>query len=157
MKTLFLSVSLLFLIDGYSQKQENDYKLLIDSALTLKVNEFIKVQKGDNAIDINQSNYYLIDENNFPYKYNRTFERIKFKSIDLSHPKNKQLLRKGIRVWKIIPTLKSNNLKVDIIEFMVTYRENTYKFLNGGGAEIEFEYSCESNKWVLIKFSNKGL
>lgn len=46
---------------------------------------------------------------------------------------------------------KENELKINIIDFKVTYKNRRYEFVNGDGSTIVFQYSCEKEKWKLIK------
>ena len=158
MRWKIFAVLFLFFFKGYSQKRENEYKAMIDSAVSIKSREFIKSYKSSpNSDALDKEDLYLIDENDLPYKYSGISTGLRFKTINVLDPKNKSVLNKGIRAWKIIPVLQGSSLKITIINFFITYKSGGYQYANGGGAETIFEYLCSENKWVLAKSKNQGL
>lgn len=163
---------ILFSINVFSQnKNENDYKKLIDSALVIKASDFSKfyhqqLKKDEKSDNWNKyltnlkntiNNIYVIDENSSSVKLQNVKISIPLKTIDIDHHKNRRLLKKGINVWKVIPILHGNQLEIVIIEFKVIYKNKGYEFANGGGSTIVFQYSCEKEKWNLIKEEHKGI
>jgi hypothetical protein len=151
-------VFFLFFLKGYSQKRENEYKIMLDSAVSIKSRAFVKSDKSSpNSEAYDKEDLYLIDENDLPYKYSGILTGLQFKAISVLDPKNKSVLNKGIRAWKIIPVLQGSSLKISIINFFITYRSGGYQYANGGGSETIFEYLCSENKWVLAKSKNQGL
>lgn len=147
-----------FHIKGYAQSQENEYKKMIDSAISIKSIDFFKSYKRlPVSSNPGKESLYLIDENDLPYKYAGVETGLSLKAINIFDTKNKKYLEKGIHAWKIIPVLKGSTLKISIVDFFITYRNADYKYVNGGGAEIIFEYLCNENKWVLVKSKNQGL
>jgi hypothetical protein len=158
MRWLILIMFLFVLNYGYAQEKENEYKRMIDSAVSLKSREFLKSYEGrPQGSEPTEGNLYLIDENNLPYKYGGSLTGLRLKTINIFEAKNKNALKKGVHAWKIIPTLISNRLKISIIDFFITYKNGNYNYANGGGSETIFEYVCNENKWVLIKSKNQGL
>jgi hypothetical protein len=157
MRSHLMILFLFLFIKGYSQSQEDEYRKMIDSAINLKVQDYFKVPGNLSTGGADKKSLYLIDENNFPYKYTSMPMSITFKTIDMSYAGNRNVLKHGIHAWKIIPFLKSNKMTVRIIDFLITYKNNSYNFANGGGSEIVFEYLCNENKWVLVKTKNQGL
>lgn len=149
----------------YSQK--NDYKALVDSAISIKAN----YEYDDYTILLSKShkNYsdstnikakkeyfesiYLIDENNNPYFFDNTNSKIKFKTISIYDKKNRRILKKGefgIKAWKIIPILQGNELIIKIPDYNIKY-ENNLKFTTSpdGFFQITFRYVCSENKWKI--------
>lgn len=157
MKRRLLIIFLFLLIKGYSQKQENEYNKLIDSAISIQVHQLFKLSNSSTVSASNKKALYLIDENDFPYQYKGVPTAIEFKTIDLSRIENRGILKNGIHVWKIIPMLKSNKIVVRIIDFLITYKRSNYNYANGGGSETVFEYLCGENRWELVKTKYQGL
>lgn len=161
-------------ISAFSQRNNEDtHKKLIDSALALRasnvyyyyyyynkdLNKNIKTENWTrhlNNLKYIINNTYVIDENLYPVKLDAVKSTIPLKTIDIKNPKNKKLLKKGIDVWKIIPILYGNQLKIVIIDFKVSYKNKLYNFDNGGGSNIIFEYSCNDKKWKLISEEHTG-
>lgn len=113
-------VLFLFSIRGYSQERANEYKAIIDSAISIKSRELLKSYKSSSQSGmLEKEDLYLIDENDLPYKYSGISTGLRFKAINILDPKNKGVLRKGIRAWKIIPVLQGGKLKINIINFLV--------------------------------------
>ena len=172
MKNVLLIILLCVGVNLYSQNNNDEYRKLIDSSIAIKSMETYKGFKEDlektNDTDnwkqyINNykhsiENIYLIDNNNHPYFITLYKSNdIKFKQIDIYHPKNKKLIKKGIDAWKIIPTLDGNRLKIVIVDFKITYNKNNYQFSNGGGSTFVYEYSCENRIWKLISSKHSGI
>lgn len=169
MKNIFLVIFLITSINLFSQNKVDDYKRLIDSTIVIKsietynnfqseLNKNIKTDNWKYYIDNYKhsiENMYLLDSNNHSYQMGlRKNINVKFKEIDIYNKKNSKLLKKGIDVWKIIPSLENNKLEVTIINFKVTLHKDEYQFVNGGGTTIVFEYLCNEKKWTLV--SNKS-
>jgi len=143
---------------GYAQEKENEYKMMIDSAVSLKSKELLISYEGKpQGSEPTRGNLYLINENNMPYKYGGSVTALRLETINIFEAKNKNALKKGIHAWKIMPTLISNRLKISIIDFFITQKNGNYNYANGGGSETVFEYVCNENKWVLIKSKSQGL
>ncbi len=148
-----LFIVFLFLLSkGYAQKQENEYKKMIDSAISIMCQKVLKPTENQGAKDL-----YLIDENNLDYNYTGMFAQLGFKRINVLDSRNISVLKKGIHAWQIFPVLHDHILKITIIEFFITYKSRNYNFGNGGGSETIFEYSCSENKWLLVKSDYRGL
>lgn len=171
MKRIFL-IGLLLSFKLYSQEKSNEYKKMVDSAITIKSNQVLKEFKHELSKNVNTENWryymenykrrientYLIDENHHPYIIQSSNKLgIKFKQMDIYDSKNKKELKKGISAWKIVSNLNENKLKIDIIEFSVNYANKKYRFANGGGSTFIYEYSCEEKKWILISNKTNGL
>lgn len=141
MKYIIILVFSFVRIVSYSQNKDDHYKILIDSAITLQIKALDDLKEGS---------VYLIDQNNQSYfLLNENYQK-KFKTISLHEKKNRKLLKKGIDAWKIIPILYNNRLEVSIVYFKITYNKLNYKFANGGGAKVVFEYSCKNDRWELL-------
>ena len=172
MKKLNIFLVLLFVINVYSQeKTTNDYKTLIDSSIVIKADDFHKFYNEQFVKDIHTENwkYYLeklkkninslyitsLDGSSIDLSSIKT--QIPLKTLNVYDQKNKRLLKKGISIWKVIPVLKGNVLTVTILDAKLTYKNNKYNFINGGGSTIIFQYSSEEKKWVLIKEEHTGI
>jgi len=152
-------------------KKKDDLKKLIDSALVIKANDLyrfynkeLKKDRKDhnwniyiNNLENTINNTYVIDQNSSSIKLENVKTSIPLKTIDIEDKKNTRLLKKGINVWKIIPSLKGNTLTIDIIDATVYYKNKEFIFGNSGGSTIVFQYSCEEEKWKLIKEEHKGI
>lgn len=165
-------ILIFFSINIFSQnKKENDYKKLIDSALVIKANDLYRFyhqqlnidEKSDNwNVYINNlknriNNTYVIDENSSSVKLKNVKGNIHLKTLDIEDPKKRKLLKKGINVWKVIPTLRGNILTISILDATLYYKNKEFIFGNGGGSTIVFKYSCEKAKWELIEEEHKGI
>lgn len=173
MKNILLIPILLISINIYSQEKSNDYKKMIDSAITIKATQLLKhynleLTKSNNTTNwkhyINNykeqiENIFIIDENHNPYMFlsSKELVGIKFKQLNIYDSKNKKRLKKGIDAWKIVCNLENNKMKIYIIDFTITYSNKIYEFSNGGGITFIFEYSCEEKKWVIISTKNNTL
>ena len=145
MKKIILIVPvILFYISSYCQTENNDYKMMIDSAVLMQKIAY-------------KPNLYLIDEKHQAYTLSSDTFRDKFKTISLYEKQNRKQLKRGISAWKIIPVLIGNKLTIYIIDFIIIYKKNNYTFSNGGGATVMFEYSCDKNKWLLRESKWSGL
>ncbi len=145
-------VFLFLLSKGYGQKQENEYKKMIDSAISITCQKLLKPTENLGIKDL-----YLIDEKDLYYNYTGMFAGLGFKRMNVLDSRNVSVVKKGIHAWKIFPVLQGRILKVTIINFLITYKSRNYNFSNGGGSETVFEYSCNEGKWVLVKSEYQGL
>lgn len=154
MKKIIILFFISFWMCTFSQlKKENAYKRLVDSAIVIKSkNLYYHYKDLNNKIN----NIYVLDENSSPVKLENVKTSIPLQTIDIRDLKNRKLLKKGINVWKIIPLLYENQLKITIIDFKVRYKNKIYYYDNGGGSIIIFEYSCEEEKWKLINEEHTG-
>lgn len=143
MKKIILIVLVFTYASSYGQTKD-DCKVMIDSAIAMQKVVYLP-------------NIYLIDEKDQPYLLSAEELRKKFKYISLYETQNKKLLKQGINAWKIIPSLNGNRFTVNILDFLITYSKNNYAFKNGGGATVIFEYSCDSNKWILLENKWSGI
>ena len=151
MKYSFLLIFMFSLLNGYSQKHENEYTKMIDTALG------IMLQKKIDSKDVsNNRELYLLDENDRSYPYlHKSLKNVK--SIDLTMARNDRRLKHGINAWKIIPVLKGGRITITIIDFRITYKSNQFNYANGGGSEFVFQFSCEKNEWMLVASKTDGL
>lgn len=172
MKKIITYFFILLFSNIFSQNKKNDdFEKLIDSSLVIKSNnlnrfynkELKQKEKTENwNIYINNlkksiNNTYVIDENQLPVKLENLKTSIPLKTLDIENRKNRKLLRKGISIWKIIPNLKGNILKISILDASLYYKNKSYEFSYGGGSTIVFQYSCEEEKWKLIKEEHRGI
>ncbi len=94
MKKGLLVIFIFSFLNGYSQKRENEYNKMIDTALSFMVQEMIDPK------DISKSReLYLLDENDRPYPYLHA-SLLEVKPIDLASTRMDRRLKKGIRAWK---------------------------------------------------------
>lgn len=157
MKMRLVIILLFFFLNGYTQKRDDDYKKMIDSAISIKAIQLFELAPKTINGSISKTSLYLINEDDLPYKYSSTFENIIFRYIDVYKTKNKKILKKGIFAWKILTSLKNDTFIVTIIDFTITYKKRNYKYANGGGAKTTFQYSCQENKWILRESTSSGI
>ncbi|MCA6068271.1 hypothetical protein JI747_013835 [Chryseobacterium sp. RG1] len=172
MRKIIICFFVLIFGNIYSQnKKKDDLKKLIDSAIVIKANdlyrfynkELKKNRQDDNwNIYINNlentiNNTYVIDHNSSSVKLENIKVAIPLKTIDIEDHKNRKLLKKGINIWKIIPNLNGSVLTINILDASLHLKNKKYEFSYGGGSTIIFQYSCEEEKWKLIKEEHKGI
>jgi hypothetical protein len=134
---------------SFGQSGIDDYKKMVDSAII--------IQTTLPVFSSGKGNVYLIDQSNEPYILLSDKDQLKFKTISIYSKENRSIIKKGIKAWKVVPMLNKNKLTVHIVDFAITYKNKKYNFSNGGGAEVIFEYSCDQDKWVLVKSSWSGI
>lgn len=152
MKCLLILFFSIYLSKGHSQ--QNDYKRLIDSAISLKIKYIIEFSTNIEQRNTLLNDIYLMDNNESPYIYSSTNYGIQFKTIDIKSSKSKKILKKGIKAWKVFPILKDNKFTIKVIYFRVFYKNNSCYFVHNGGTQVVFLYSCEEKKWVQSEFKN---
>lgn len=146
MQRLYIILTLLSFSIIYCQNNEkDDYKRLIDSAIVLK------------HLKNNLGKYYIINSDNAPYLLSNSLKSKGLETISIYDKKNKRIFNKGINVWKVLPSLEGNTLKIVIIDFLVTYSRGAYQFSNGGGSTFIYEYSCRSKNWEMISEKHSGI
>ncbi|SHG41030.1 hypothetical protein [Chryseobacterium vrystaatense] len=149
MKKILILSFLSFAIISYGQVKGDDYKRLLDSAITIKYS----MHKNN----IKSKKYYLINADNSKYLITHPLMDKTFETINVYDKKNKSLVKNGINVWKIIPELDKNQLVIKIIDINIYYRNRNYQFINSGGTTIVFEYSCEEKRWRLLMKENSNM
>ena len=150
MKALIVFLTV-FLISASSKAQstDDDFRKMVDSAIV------IQITRQDRTIY--QPSIYLIDAKDEPYILKSPVHQKKFDYLNVYDKKNRTIIKKGIRAWKVIPVLNNNKLVINIIDFRITYNKNNYAFANGGGATVIFEYSCNDGKWKFVKTQWSGI
>lgn len=128
-----------------SQITNDDYKKMIDSAISLK-NENSTVSK-----------HYILNSENQPYTLSDDLKSKGLETINIYDKKNRKIITNGINVWKIISILNSNIFEIRIIDFTVKQHKDNYQFSNGGGSTFIYEYSCENKIWKLISTKHSGI
>ncbi len=165
---LFLGVN----INLFCQNSTDNYKMMIDSSIIIKLNKSFEHYNQELKKDIKTDNWkkyiseysnrlkniYLIDESYNPFYLNREKQNLYcFKSINPYEKKNRKLLKKGINTWKVSSNLNNNKLIIRIIEFFITFENGQYNFANGGGSTTIFEYNCDKMRWELISYIDRGI
>ncbi len=151
-KIVFTILVLACTLTVYAQKNTDESKIMIDSAINIKYVKYKEATKNQN-IDYFE-NLYLINEQNQPLNYLASASR--FKSISIYDDRNRKILAKGIQAWKVFTTINKNKFVVTIIDFNITYKNHNYNFGNGGGSQIVFEYDCQNDNWKLVSSQTKG-
>lgn len=150
----FITIILVCVLTVHAQQNKDDYKTMVDSAITMKYTQLLetsKKQKNEYYLE----NLYLLNEQDQPLSY--VSSSSKFKFINVYDDRNRKVLSKGIYAWKVFTALNKNKFVVTIIDFYITYKKRNYDFSNGGGARTVFEYSCDEDKWKLITSENRGI
>jgi uncharacterized protein YnzC (UPF0291/DUF896 family) len=172
MKKIIYILLLSFTSLMYSQdKNKNDYKILVDSAIVIYGNNYYKFYELEQTKKLNTDsnwkyyleefkkrleNIYLIDENGNPLYINNNYSKIKFKQMFVFDKKNRNITRKeefGIKTWKVIPKLEENRLNIKIVDCNLNYKDNEYFYkldFESPYTIITFEYSCSEKKWIRL-------
>ncbi len=137
------------------EKKLNEYKKLVDSAISIAANNYM-MQLSENSSKENNI-IYVVDENSKPIDLDNVKSKLLLKTIDVNNKKNRKLLKKGLRILKILPFLQGNTITITIIDFLVNYKNKEYRYFNGGGSSVLFEYSCKEEKWILTKVEHIGI
>lgn len=157
MKSFFIIASILVCsFKLYAQHEKDDLRKMVDSTINMKYVQVIATDKRGN-IGSYFDNLYLINEQNQPLDYVPVYNNLKLKQINIYNKENRKVLKKGINAWKVLTVLNRNMLEVKIIDFHITYKNNSYHFSNGGGTIAIFEFSCDEGKWKLSSFRNRGI
>jgi hypothetical protein len=154
MKRIFFGMILLICcLTLRAQQAKDEFKTMVDSAISIKYSHLIETSKSmdDNYIN----NLYLMDEQNQPLNY--LYKPKKFKFIEVFNSRNTKIITKGIYAWKVFTNLKGNEFVINIVDFYITYKKHNYNFSNGGVSKTIFRYSCDENKWKLISSINSGI
>lgn len=150
MKTRIFILTLLIALKAYSQdKEHNEYRTIIDSAIDILIeNTYQKINEKDFN---NNLVIFIVDENLKQLNLDNIKSKNLLKTIDVKDKKNIKLLRKGIKIWQVKPVLRGNIITVNVIYFMVSYKNKMYEFVNSGGASFTFEYFCEEERWITTE------
>lgn len=155
MKKVFFIVSILaYCFKANAQQSEDEYKSMVDSAISIMYTRYSDVIKKQNR-DYYLNNLYLLNEQNQPLNYVPSSR--KFKLINVYDDQNRKIIKEGINAWKVFTVLNKNRFVVSIVDFYITYKGHNYNFANGGGSTTIFEYFCDKNEWRLISFENRGI
>ena len=147
------------------------YIKLRDSAFTIKANYFYNTYEKDKSRNVDSDNWnlylnnirnfllniFVINEYNQPIQITNTNENYIFKEIDIFKSINKRKIRKGVNVWRFHSYIHDNKLIFIIGERIVKYKNKKYTFGILGSSTIVFQYSCEDEKWLLIKEEHTGV
>ena len=148
---MLLATNILF----SQEKKLNEYKKLVDSAISIAANNYM-LQLSENSSKENNI-IYVVDENSKPIDLDSIKSKLPLKTIDVNNKKNRKLLKKGLRILKILPFLQGNTITITIIDFLVNYKNKEYRYFNGGGSSVLFEFSCQEEKWILTKVEHIGI
>ena len=88
MRVLMIILLSCCLLKGYSQSSDNDYKRLIDSAISLKIKNILEFSHSIEQKNTLLNDIYLIDENELPYSYSSENYGILFKKISIKNPES---------------------------------------------------------------------
>lgn len=99
---------------GYSQDtRKNELRTLIDTAISVISNEQHKFYHVESSEDYSKDIVvYVIDENNNQVNLDNVKTKLRLKSIDIFDKKNRELLKKGLNVWKVYPNLKGDTITI---------------------------------------------
>ena len=152
-KVFFIGLILISALRVCAQPSKDEYKTMIDSAISLKYAAFKAAGKNQNN-KYYFENLYLINEQDQPLNYLSASNKFKF--ITVYDERNRKAIAKGIYAWKVLTTLNQNHLTVIILDLYITYKNHNYNFSNSGGSKTIFEYECDQNNWKLLSSENKG-
>ena len=148
---MLLATNILF----SQEKKLNEYKKLVDSAISIAANNYM-LQLSENSSKENNI-IYVVDENSKPIDLDGIKSELSLKTIDINSKNNRKTLKKGLKILKVHSLLQGNKITITIIDFLVKYKGKEYHYFNGGGSSVFFEYSCQEEKWVLTKVEYIGI
>ena len=154
-KGIFLFMLLVTNILFSQEKKLNEYKKLVDSAISIAANNYM-LQLSENSSKENNI-IYVVDENSKPIDLDSMKSKLPLKTIDINNKNNRKTLKKGLKILKVYPLLQGNKITITIINFLVKYKGKEYHYFNGGGSSVFFEYSCQEEKWILTKVEHIGI
>lgn len=154
MRLIFFILTILIFCFKTKAQQKDDFKIMIDSAISIKYSQFFKVVSNQNN-KYYLENLYLLDEQDQPF-INLLLSK-KFKSINVYDKRNRKIIKKGIYAWRVFTVLNKNQFVVNIVDFYITYKDHNYSFGNGGGSKTIFEYDCSEIRWKFISSQNIGI
>ena len=137
------------------EKKFNEYKKLVDSAISIAANNYM-IQLSENSSKENNI-IYVVDENSKPIDLDSIKSKLPLKTIDINNKNNRKTLKKGLKILRVRPLLQGNKITITIINFLVKYKGKEYHYFNGGGSSVFFEYSCQEEKWILTKVEHIGI
>ena len=137
------------------EKKFNEYKKLVDSAISIAANNYM-LQLSENSSKENNI-IYVVDENSKPIDLDSIKSKLPLKTIDINNKNNRKTLKKGLKILRVRPLLQGNKITITIINFLVKYKGKEYHYFNGGGSSVFFEYSCQEEKWILTKVEHIGI
>ena len=148
---MLLATNILF----SQEKRLNEYKKLVDSAISIAANNYM-LQLSENSSKENNI-IYVVDENSKPIDLDSIKSELSLKTIDINSKNNRKTLKKGLKILKVHPLLQGNKITITIINFLVKYKGKEYHYFNSGGSSVFFEYSCQEEKWILTKVEHIGI
>lgn len=137
------------------EKRLNEYKKLVDSAISIAANNYM-LQLSENSSKENNI-IYVVDENSKPIDLDSIKSKLSLKTIDINNKNNRKILKEGLKILRVRPLLQGNKITITIINFLVKYKGKEYHYFNGGGSSVFFEYSCQEEKWILTKVEHIGI
>lgn len=157
MKKIIVVCTLLMATLVYSQDEvPNEFRSLVDNAISLISDDYYKYyqESGENNVrDI----IYVIAENGGQVNLSNVKSQLLLKTIDINDKRNRKLLKKGLKVWKINFVIIGNLIKIHLINFGVKYENNNYQYVNAGISTAFFQYSCTEERWKFIKVEHNGI
>lgn len=153
MKKIICITFLLVASFGFSQNSSEELKAFYTTAIT---NHIENLQKGSKSID---GKTYLLMANNIPESYlPNEIKGHKIKYFNIYDRQNKTALKKGVNIISLqAPVLAGGKIAIGLIDFRASYKRKNYDLANGGGSKTVFEYSCQDNKWHLVKTDFSGI
>ena len=148
---MLLATNILF----SQEKKLNEYKKLVDSAISIAANNYM-LQLSENSSKENNI-IYVVDENSKPIDLDSIKSKLSLKTIDINNKNNRKILKEGLKILRVRPLLQGNKITITIINFLVKYKGKEYHYFNGGGSSVFFEYSCQEEKWILTKVEHIGI
>ncbi len=153
-RTIILMIILLsFCGKSFSQQGFNTEKK--DSS---NVYHFALIKYCDYLDKIKNETRLIYVENNFLITGNLP-NKIKdhvIKYLDKGELKSHLMKHDKITLIRIVPLrVKGNDIFVNVIPFNVTYKKRNFKYVNGGGLGIKFEFDFKTNG-LIFKSSEYG-
>ena len=110
---MLLATNILF----SQEKRLNEYKKLVDSAISIAANNYM-LQLSENSSKENNI-IYVVDENSKPIDLDSIKSKLPLKTIDINNKNNRKTLKKGLKILRVRPLLQGNKITITIINFLV--------------------------------------
>lgn len=157
MKTLIVSCLYFISLTIYPQKLAiNELKDLDAIAVAVLSDEYFNYYKKIDKENSEDRIIYLIDENFESIDIENIESSMILRSINIYDRKSKKILKEGINVWKLNQVLNGDMITISVGYFWLEYKRQKYHFINKGGSNVYFKFSCKKRIWELYKIKHNG-
>ena len=134
--------------------QNNELEDIIRTSL----NSYVKENReGINRATMKDKFYFSID--NYPphFKFEDTIQGIPVKYVNTNYPLASKISLKstvGIAVLRI--KLENSKMIISITDYSVKFEKKISRWILNESMIFIYEYSCEQQKWLLLKTERNG-